>query len=230
MRILLVEDEVELARWVARALEQGGFVIEHVADGLQAEARLMAEEYDAVVLDLRLPGKDGLAVLKTMRGRDDRTPVLILTAQDTLDERVRGLNLGADDYLPKPFAIAELEARILALIRRSRGRAHPRLQCGTLVFDGETRSFTLGGAPLSLTPRESTLLGVLLARSGQPLTKAQLLDKVFSLDADVSPDAIEVLVYRLRKKLTGHGVTIVTLRGFGYLLEPESTEPPKAGA
>ncbi len=162
MRILLVEDEVELARWVARALEQGGFVIEHVADGLQAEARLMAEEYDAVVLDLRLPGKDGLAVLKAMRGRDDRTPVLILTAQDTLDERVRGLNLGADDYLPKPFAIAELEARILALIRRSRGRAHPRLQCGTLVFDGETRSFTLGGAPLALTPRESTLLGALL--------------------------------------------------------------------
>lgn len=119
MRILLVEDEIELARWVARALEQGGFVIEHVADGLQAEARLQAEEYDAVLLDLRLPGKDGLAVLKSMRARDDRTPVLILTAQDTLDERVRGLNLGADDYLPKPFAIAELEARLLALDRKS---------------------------------------------------------------------------------------------------------------
>ena len=208
MRILLVEDETELAHWVARALEQGGFVVEHVADGLLADARLQAEEYDAVVLDLRLPGKDGLSVLKAMRGRDDRTPVLILTAQDTLDERVRGLNLGADDYLPKPFALAELEARILALIRRSRGRAHPRLQCGALVFDGETRSFTLGGA--------------LLARSGQPLTKAQLLDKVFSLDADVNPDAIEVLIYRLRKKLSGHGVTIVTLRGFGYLLEAEA--------
>lgn len=221
MRILLVEDETELAHWVSRALEQSGFVVEHVGDGLQAEARLQAEEYDAILLDLRLPGKDGLSVLKTMRARDDRTPVLILTAQDTLDERVRGLNLGADDYLSKPFAIAELEARLLALIRRSRGRAHPRLQCGALVFDGETRGFTLSGAPLALTPRESTLLGALLARSGQPLTKAQLLDKVFSLDADVNPDAIEVLVYRLRKKLTGHGVTIATLRGFGYLLEAE---------
>jgi two-component system response regulator TctD len=220
MRILLVEDEVELARWVTRALEQGGFVIEHVTDGLKAEARLMAEEYDAVVLDLRLPGKDGLAVLKAMRGRDDRTPVLILTAQDTLDERVRGLN-GADDYLPKPFAIAELEARILALIRRSRGRRIRACNAARWCSTASAQLHT-GGAPLSLTPRESTLLGALLARSGQPLTKAQLLDKVFSLDADVSPDAIEVLVYRLRKKLSGHGVTIVTLRGFGYLLEPEA--------
>ncbi len=222
MRILLVEDEVELARWVARALEQGGFVIEHVADGLQAEARLQAEEYDAVLLDLRLPGKDGLAVLKSMRARDDRTPVLILTAQDTLDERVRGLNLAPTTTCPSPSPLPSWKRGAGADPPQPRTQRIRRLQCGTLVFDGESRSFTLDGAPLALTPRESTLLGALLARSGQPLTKAQLLDKVFSLDADVSPDAIEVLVYRLRKKLAGHGVTIVTLRGFGYLLEPEA--------
>lgn len=230
MRILLAEDNLKLAASLTESLSQSGFTVDCMHDGASADHLLTTQDYALAILDIGMPRVDGLEVLRRLRSRRNPLPVLILTAHGSVEDRVRGLNLGADDYLPKPFAIAELEARILALIRRSRGRAHPRLQCGTLVFDGETRSFTLGGAPLSLTPRESTLLGALLARSGQPLTKAQLLDKVFSLDADVSPDAIEVLVYRLRKKLTGHGVTIVTLRGFGYLLEPEATDPPKAGA
>lgn len=221
-RILLLEDHDRLARLMCKALRGAGIavdVVERIDSAWDAVGRV---SYQALVLDRGLPDGDGLGLLRRLRAAGQGLPCLVLTARDALHDRVEGLDAGADDYLPKPFAIAELEARILALIRRSRGRAHPRLQCGALVFDGETRSFTLGGAPLALTPRESTLLGALLARSGQPLTKAQLLDKVFSLDADVSPDAIEVLVYRLRKKLAGHGVTIVTLRGFGYLLEPEA--------
>ena len=219
MRILLVEDEVELARWVARALEQGGFVIEHVADGLQAEARLQAEEYDAVLLDLRLPGKDGLAVLKSMRGRDDRTPVLILTAQDTLDERVRGLNLGADDYVPKPFDIAELEARLHAVIRRSHGMSVSRMSLGPLEYESSGRIFSLHGRRLVLRPKEHAVLEVLLTRAGKAVSKSQLYERVFSIDAITGQDVVEIYIHRLRKHLQGSGVSIVTLRGLGYVLE-----------
>jgi two-component system response regulator TctD len=154
--------------------------------------------------------------------------VLILTAQGALDERVRGLNAGADDFLTKPFALSELEARLMALIRRSRGRAFPRLRCGPLEFDTGRKAFLLAGEPLSLTPREHAALSALLHKAGQPINKVHLFDKVFNLDSDSSPDAVEVVVHRLRKKLAGSGVQIVTVRGLGYLLEAGAGDSAQA--
>lgn len=219
MRILLVEDEREMADWLTRALAQSGFLPDHVPDTRSADARLATQEYDALVLDLRLPDKHGLLWLREIREAGNTLPVLVLTAQGALDDRVRGLNLGADDFLTKPCALAELEARLAALVRRSRGRQQPRMQCGPLVFDSESRAFTLGGVLLSLTPRERSALLALIQRNGQPVGKSQLFDQVFDRDSDAGPDAIEVVMHRLRKKLTDGGVRIVTVRGLGYMLE-----------
>ncbi len=224
MRILLVEDELEMASWLVRALAQSGFTPDHAPDARSAEAMMSTHEYDAIVMDLRLPDKHGLVVLRDMRNRDDRTPVLLLTAQGALQDRVRGLNLGADDFLTKPFALEELEARVAALVRRSRGRQQPRLQCGSLSYDGESRAFTLDGALLLLTPREHAALVALLTRSGYPVDKAQLFGKVFTQDSESSLDAIEVVLHRLRKKLAGSDVRIVTVRGLGYMLESSVSE------
>ncbi|OVZ55114.1 DNA-binding response regulator [Pigmentiphaga sp. NML080357] len=221
MRILLVEDEPELARWLSGTLARhAGFVVEWANDGVIAEKRLQMEDFDAIVLDLGLPGLDGHGLLAKLRARDDRTPVLILTARDSLTERVSTLHEGADDFLPKPFNVAELEARLVALIRRSRGREHPRLACGPLTFDAAAQKFLLGSQVLALSPREHAVLRALIQRSGEPVTKQQILDRVFSDDQDVGPDAIEVLIHRLRKRLGDTGVQIVTLRGLGYCLEP----------
>ena len=186
MRILLVEDERDMASWLMRALAQSGFVPDHAADARSAEAFMAGNEYDAIVMDLRLPDKHGLVVLREMRNRDDRTPVLLLTAQGALQDRVRGLNLGADDFLTKPFALEELEARLTALVRRSRGRQHPRLQCGSLSYDSESRAFTLDGSLLFLTPREHAALAALLTRSGYPVDKSQLFGKVFTHDSEAN--------------------------------------------
>lgn len=223
MRILLVEDERDMAAWLMRALAQSGFTPDHAPDARTAEGLMAGNEYDAVVMDLRLPDKHGLVLLREMRNRDDRTPVLLLTAQGALQDRVRGLNLGADDFLTKPFALEELEARLTALVRRSRGR-QPRLQCGSLSYDGESRAFTLDGALLFLTPREHAALAALLTRSGYPVDKSQLFGKVFTHESEANPDAIEVVLHRLRKKLTGSDVRIVTVRGLGYMLESTVSE------
>ncbi|MBT9442955.1 MAG: winged helix-turn-helix domain-containing protein, partial [Acidovorax sp.] len=179
------------------------------------------DNYDALVLDLGLPGLDGQAVLQRLRDRDQRLPALILTARDSLDERVRSLNAGADDFLAKPFELAELEARLHALVRRARGNEHPRLACGALVYDNPRKQFTLHGEPLALSPREHAVLRVLVQRSGEPFSKQQILDRVFSDDEDVHPEAVEVFVHRLRKRLDGSGVRITTLRGLGYALESD---------
>lgn len=219
MRILLVEDEREMAAWLERALAQSGFLPEHAPDAQTAEHMLGSSGYDAVVMDLRLPDKHGLVLLREMRNRGDVTPVLILTAQGALQDRVRGLNLGADDFLTKPFALEELEARLTALVRRSRGRQTPRMACGSLVYDSESRAFSLDGAILHLTPREHAALAVLVTRSGMPVEKSLLFSRVFEHDSDSSPDAIEVVLHRLRKKLAGSDVHIVTVRGLGYMLE-----------
>lgn len=219
MRILLVEDEREMAAWLERALAQSGFMPEHAPDAQTAEQMLAGSDFDAVVMDLRLPDKHGLVLLREMRNRGDVTPVLILTAQGALQDRVRGLNLGADDFLSKPFALEELEARLAALVRRSRGRLVPRMECGSLVYDNESRAFSLDGGILHLTPREHAALVALIARSGLPVEKTLLFSRVFDHDTDASPDAIEVVLHRLRKKLTGSDVHIVTVRGLGYMLE-----------
>ena len=223
MRILLVEDERDMAAWLMRALAQSGFTPDHAPDARTAEGLMAGNEYDAVVMDLRLPDKHGLVLLREMRNRDDRTPVLLLTAQGALQDRVRGLNLGADDFLTKPFALEELEARLTALVRRSL-TGSPRLQCGSLSYDGESRAFTLDGALLFLTPREHAALAALLTRSGYPVDKSQLFGKVFTHESEANPDAIEVVLHRLRKKLTGSDVRIVTVRGLGYMLESTVSE------
>jgi len=221
MRILLAEDEHSLGLWLSKALEHAGIQVEWVDDGRLADRALQQRDHDALVLDLGLPGMDGHRVLQRLRERDQRLPALILTARDSLDERVGVLNAGADDFLAKPFALAELEARLQALVRRARGIEHPRLACGPLVYDGARRQFMRQGEPLSLSPREVGVLRALIQRSGEPLSKHQILDRVFSDDEDVQVDAVEVLVYRLRKRLEHSGVRIVTLRGLGYVLEAE---------
>ena len=219
MRLLLVEDEADMAAWLVRAFKQSGFVPDHAPDAATAESLLASNDYDAVVLDLQLPDKHGLAILADMRNAGNRTPVLVLTAQGALQDRVKGLNVGADDFLTKPFAIEELEARLAALVRRSRGRSHAPLQCGSLSCAHDSRAFKLAGTLLQLTPRESAALLVLLARSGSPVEKSQLWGKVFPADSDAGLDAIELVLHRLRRKLAGGDVRIVTVRGLGYMLE-----------
>lgn len=209
-----------MASWLSRALKQSGFVPDSAPDAGTADAFLAGgTEYDAVVLDLGLPDRNGLTVLSAMRDRGDHTPVLVLTAMGALPDRVRGLNLGADDFLAKPFAIEELEARLTALIRRSHRRQHPRLRCASLSYDSDSHAFTLGGALLQLTPREHAALTALLMRVDTPVTKSQLYGKVFPHDSNAGPDAIEQVLHRLRRKLAGNDVRIITVRGLGYMLE-----------
>jgi two-component system response regulator TctD len=226
MRVLLVEDEHPLGEWLAKALGQAGFRVDWVDDGGLAERALVDHDYDALVLDLGLPGRGGHEILKRTRGRDQRLPVLILTARDSLAERVSSLNEGADDFLAKPFALAELEARLTALVRRARGSEHPRLACGRLAFDTVTRRFTLGRDDLALSPREQALLLALIQRSGEPLSRQQIIGRVFGDDDDVLPAAIDVLLHRLRKRLDGSGVHIRTYRGLGYVLEADRPPEP----
>ncbi|MCU0768208.1 MAG: response regulator [Burkholderiaceae bacterium] len=217
MRLLLVEDHPELAKWLVDWLTQVGFIVEHLDRGDRADLALKTERYDLVVLDLSLPGLDGLDVLRRLRDRGDITPVLVLTARGTKDDRVRGLNLGADDYLPKPFELDELEARIKALLRRSGGQT-PKAKIGSLVLDTLTREVMLDGKPLQLTPRELAVLEALAARLGHPVARETVFKRVFEFDSDARIESIEIYVHRLRKKIEGSGATIVTLRGLGYAL------------
>jgi two-component system response regulator TctD len=220
MRVLLVEDHPDLARWLAGWLEQTGFVVERIERGDDADLALTTNRYDVVVLDLSLPGLDGLDVLKRLRDRGDNTPVLVLTARGAKDDRVRGLNLGADDYLPKPFELDELEARLRALLRRSNAQT-PRLKIGRLVLDTLEREVTLDGRALSLTPRETAVLEALAARLGRPVSRETVFNRVFEFDSDARIESIEIYVHRLRKKIEGSGATITTLRGLGYALSVE---------
>lgn len=217
MRLLLVEDQEELAEWLAKALRQGGHAVDVMGRGDHADHALLTQPYDLVILDLSLPGLDGLEVLKRLRARGGDLPVLILTARGSTDERVVGLNLGADDYLVKPFELSELEARIKALLRRGQGRS-PVVRVGRLAFDSNSRLAAIDDRPLSLTPRELAVLEALLARLGRPVARELLFEKVFDMDTDARPEAIESYVSRLRKKLEGSGAGITTLRGLGYLL------------
>lgn len=217
MRILLVEDHPELCEWVAKSLRQTGYAVDVTDRGDHAEHHLLTGQYDGVLLDLSLPGRDGLEVLSRLRSRGSRVPVLIFTARGSVDDRVRGLNLGADDYLPKPFELVELEARLKALLRRSAGH-NPTVRLADLEFDTVCRLPRVRGETLSLTPRELAVLEALLARCGRPVARDLLFEKVFSLDQDARAEAIEIYVRRLRKKLEGSGVHIITVRGLGYMI------------
>ena len=218
MRLLLVEDTAELARWLQKALTQKGFAVDWVADGVSAEHSLQSEDYALVVLDVSLPRLDGIEVLTRLRRRGQNVPVLLLTARTTLDDRVRGLNTGADDYLTKPFELDELDARLRALLRRAQGHSARHQTLGQLVLNGEGY-FLLAEKPLALTPRESSVLTTLMQRRGRPVSRQHLYEQTFTLADDASPESIELYVHRVRKKLAGSNVGIVTLRGLGYSLE-----------
>ncbi|WP_431323060.1 response regulator [Rhizobium sp. YTU87027] len=218
MRLLIVEDNHELADWLARALEQARYTVDAAHDGEEAEHLLAIASYAAVILDLSLPKVDGMTLLKRIRRAGNKTPVIILTANASLDGRVAGLDTGADDYLAKPFELAELEARLRALIRRGHDLANPAIAVGDLVLNSATRQFSLKGEPLQLTPREHSVLEYLILKAGTTVTKAALLESVFGFDAETDPSAIEIYVHRVRKKLEGGTVQIATLRGLGYML------------
>ena len=227
MQLLLVEDDATMQATLQRSLSRRGMAVTALADGRAALAEWRAHPPDAVVLDLTLPGLDGLQVLEQARAAGLRTPVLLLTARGTVGDRVLGLNAGADDYLPKPFDLDELEARLRALLRRSAdGSQTPTPPEGPVVgalrYDKDSGVIYLQDAPMDLTPREQALLRALLAQPGRALPKERLYELVFPGQSEVQYEAIEVVVYRLRKKLTGTGATLMTLRGLGYLLKTET--------
>ncbi|MBA1288963.1 response regulator [Pseudomonas japonica] len=219
MRILLVEDHVQLSQSIAQALKAAGLTVDVLHDGVAADLALASEDYAMAILDVGLPRMDGFEVLARLRDRGRNLPVLMLTARSDVKDRVHGLNLGADDYLAKPFELTELEARVKALLRRTLLGGERQQRCGALVYDLEARRFSIGEVPLVLTSREQSVLEALIARPGRVMSKEQLAAQVFGLDEDASAEAIEIYIHRLRKKLDGQGVAIVTFRGLGYLLE-----------
>ncbi len=227
MQLLLVEDDPTMQATLHRALTRRGMEVTAVGDGRAALSQWTALQPDAVILDLTLPGLDGLQVLQQARSRCLRTPVLILTARGTVGDRVMGLNAGADDYLPKPFDLDELEARLRALVRRSADPAVAPLapstvQIGAIRYDKDSGALHLHGEVMELTPRELALMHALLAQPGHAVTKERLYELVFPGQLDVQYEAIEVVVYRLRKKLADTGLTLMTLRGLGYLLRADT--------
>ena len=227
MQLLLVEDDPTMQATLHRALTRRGMEVTAVGDGRAALSQWTALQPDAVILDLTLPGLDGLQVLQQARSRGLRTPVLILTARGTVGDRVMGLNAGADDYLPKPFDLDELEARLRALVRPSADPAVAPLapstvQIGAIRYDKDSGALYLHGEVMELTPRELALMHALLAQPGHAVTKERLYELVFPGQLDVQYEAIEVVVYRLRKKLAGTGLTLMTLRGLGYLLRADT--------
>jgi len=219
MRILVVEDDEVLAAALTRALTQSAYAVDHVANGEDANLALAADSYDLVVLDLALPGVDGLRVLRRLRDRRSRIPVLVLSARDALEDRVAGLDEGADDYLTKPFDLPEFEARVRALIRRGQYQAGDTLTHGRLRLDLAARRVFHDDQPIELSARELGVIEVLMARQGRVVTKEQLVDRLFGWGEDVGSNAIEVYVHRVRKKLEPFHIDIRTVRGMGYLLE-----------
>ncbi|CAN7187864.1 response regulator transcription factor [Pseudorhodoferax sp. LjRoot39] len=221
MKLLLVEDDPAMQATLQRALGRKQIDVRVCGDGAAALAQWQALEPDVVALDLSLPGRDGLQVLAEARAAGLRTPVLLLTARGTVGDRVLGLNAGADDYLPKPFDLDELEARLRALRRRQGGVDEPVPEVGALRLDPTSGAIYLRGEVLELTPREAALLRALMAKPGHAVAKERLFVLVFPGEAEVQAEAIEVVAYRLRKKLAGSGASLVTLRGLGYLLKPD---------
>ena len=219
MRILIAEDDATIADGLTRALRHSGYAVDCARTGPDADAALAVGQYDLVILDLGLPKLNGFEVLKRLRGRRSKVPVLILTALDAVSDRVRGLDLGADDYLSKPFALSELEARVRALTRRGPDGASSLLAHGELTYDQVHRVAALKGAPLDLSARETGLLEILLRSAGRVVSKERLVEHMCEWGEEVSTNAIEVYMHRLRKKLGDSDVKIATVRGLGYCLE-----------
>ncbi|WP_142848833.1 response regulator transcription factor [Telmatospirillum sp. J64-1] len=230
MRILLVEDEPDLAEGLLRALRRLGQAVDWINDGNDAEALLRGQKYDLVILDLSLPGMDGMDILKALRARGSDVPVLVVTARDSLEQRVAGLDYGADDYLTKPFDLRELEARVRALLRRGRGGSGGAvIRYRSLALDTARRSVSIDGEPLLLRPRELGTLEVLLANIGRVVSKESIAEHLFSFDDEAGLNAVELYIARLRKKLSKTDIDIRTIRGLGYLLEPAPAEGQEQG-
>jgi DNA-binding response OmpR family regulator len=219
VRILLVEDNQALAEGLSTILRGSGYAVDAVADGASAEAVAAAEAYDLVILDLNLPEMDGLDVLRAMRARANKAAVMILTARGTPEERVKGLDLGADDYMIKPFDISEFEARIRVLLRRQAGLRSSIVNYGGVTFDLNSRTFSSQGVTLDLPAREVALLELLFLRAGKVVSKDAIMASLTGFDDDLSANAIEQYVSRLRRRLAPHGLTVKTARGIGYYLE-----------
>lgn len=223
MRVLLIEDDAILADGLLRSLKQADYAVDWSSDGGEARAILRTYDYDLVILDLTLPHMDGLEILRDLRAQRKRTPVLITTARSEVDDRIRGLDLGADDYLTKPFELREFDARVRALIRRSQGSGLQRLSCGGLTLDLTARRAFIGTdsqeLPLELPRREFHILEVLMTRQGRILNKEQIIDHISEFDQELSLSAVEIYISRLRKKLEPAGVSIRVVRGIGYILE-----------
>ena len=219
MRILVAEDDASIAAAIAPALQVAGHAVDAVADGLLADRALATGTFDLLVLDLGLPGLDGADVLKRLRDRGAGIPVLVITARDALNDRVRVLDLGADDYLVKPFALSEFEARVRALVRRAANRGAPELRIGQLLVDLAGQRVSCDGRPLDLTRREFGLLSALATRQDKVTSRPQLVEAVCGWDDELTDNGLDIAIYRVRRKLQGSGVTIRTIRGLGYLLE-----------
>lgn len=219
MRLLVAEDDSLLAAGLVSALRDAGYAVDLVDNGKAAQGALSTQTFDLLILDIGLPGADGFEVLRWARARGIPTPVLILTAADGVDSRVKGLDLGADDYLVKPFDLAELEARVRALTRRAQGHAGNVMRIGLLELDQSGRVVRIAGTPLDLSAREYALLEIFASRAGRVVDKGQIIDLLCQWDAEVSANAVEVYVHRLRKKIEPAGVAITTLRGLGYCMD-----------
>jgi len=221
MRILVIEDDSKIASFVANGLKQSGFAVDHAVNGEEGLARAQVIEYDAAVVDIMLPKLDGLALVKELRARRVRTPVLFLSAKASVEDRVRGLQAGGDDYLPKPFAFSELLARIQALIRRASQAPEPtQLTVGDLTLDLLTREVERAGLKIELQPREFALLEYLMRNPNRPVTKTMILEHIFDYSFDPQTNVVDVLVHRLRSKVDLEKAMIHTIRGVGYVLRP----------
>jgi two-component system, OmpR family, response regulator len=219
MRILIVEDDLILGDGLKSSLLQSGYAVDLLKNGVEADSVLTYQTFDLIVLDLGLPKLDGFEVLKRLRARGGKTPVLILTASEGVDNRVKGLDLGADDYLSKPFDLAELEARVRALIRRGQSSGSAIISIGKLALDSTNHTANYNQASLNLSAREFAVLEILMLKAGKVVNKEQMLDRLCNFDEDISDNALEVYLHRIRKKLDHSDIHIRTIRGLGYMLE-----------
>lgn len=223
MRILVVEDDAKIASFVVRGLKQAGYAVDHAADGETGLALAESTDYDAAVVDIMLPHLDGISLVKRLRAARRSTPVLFLSAKSSVDDRVRGLQAGGDDYLTKPFAFSELLARVQALIRRAtQSPEATRLVAGDVTLDLVSREVTCGGKPVELQPREFSLLAFLMRHAGRPVSKTMILEHVWDYSFDPQTNVVDVVVSRLRSKIDPDHKRLETVRGVGYIFRPHA--------
>lgn len=219
MRILVAEDDEFLLSALCLGLRRSGYFVDEAKTGQEASSALWAASYDLVLLDLGLPGVDGVEIIRQLRASGARVPIIVITARDGVEDRILGLDLGANDYVVKPFDFRELQARIRAALRKTHWDNEVEVSCGAICFNATTRQVSVGGAVIELTPREVSVLELLLSRAGRVVQKRQIIEQMSEWETEVSDNALEIVIHRLRRKLRTAKVTIRTVRGFGYVLE-----------